>query len=154
MQCATWCSYEFGSLHRGCSIPSQVPTLETPQGGVWESNAIARYLARLADKGLFGKTAIDAVRFPCRPDNSHSICTVILLILIALLQICRHTSSSGLTFLLQRSMHLCAPGCILLFTPATFHMTKRYASEVCVNRVAYEIMKTLSCLTNGTQVNT
>ncbi|KAL0019967.1 hypothetical protein WJX79_010697 [Trebouxia sp. C0005] len=38
----------------------KVPTLETPQGGVWESNAIARYLARLADKGLFGKTAIDA----------------------------------------------------------------------------------------------
>ena len=40
----------------------QVPTLETPQGGVWESNAIARYVARLADKGLFGKTAIDMVR--------------------------------------------------------------------------------------------
>ena len=39
----------------------QVPTLETPQGGVWESNAIARYVARLADKGLFGKTNIDMV---------------------------------------------------------------------------------------------
>lgn len=38
--------------------------METPQGGVWESNAIARYIARLADKGLFGKTAIDAVRVP------------------------------------------------------------------------------------------
>ena len=47
----------------------------------------------------------------------------------SLLRICRHTSSSGLTFLLQRLMHLCAPGCILLCTPATFHMTKRYASE-------------------------
>ncbi|KAL3147918.1 hypothetical protein ABBQ32_002628 [Trebouxia sp. C0010 RCD-2024] len=37
----------------------KVPTLETPQGGVFESNAIARYIARLADKHLFGKTAID-----------------------------------------------------------------------------------------------
>ncbi len=79
MELATWCSYEFGSLHRGCSIPSQVPTLETPQGGVWESNAIARYLARLADKGLFGKTAIDAVRFPCFLVNNHYICAVNLL---------------------------------------------------------------------------
>jgi elongation factor 1-gamma len=37
----------------------KVPTLDTPQGSVFESNAIARYLARLADKGLFGKTPID-----------------------------------------------------------------------------------------------
>lgn len=44
------------------SLLGQVPTLETPQGGVWESNAIARYVARLADKRLFGKTAIDMVR--------------------------------------------------------------------------------------------
>ena len=43
-------------------LHGQVPTLETPQGGVFESNAIARYVARLADKGLFGKTAIDMVR--------------------------------------------------------------------------------------------
>ena len=40
----------------------QVPTLETPQGGVFESNAIARYVARIADKGLFGHTLFEAVR--------------------------------------------------------------------------------------------
>ena len=44
----------------------QVPTLETPQGGVFESNAIARYVARIADKGLFGHTLFGAVRpSPC-----------------------------------------------------------------------------------------
>ncbi|KAK9809891.1 hypothetical protein WJX72_001136 [[Myrmecia] bisecta] len=32
----------------------KVPTLDTPNGSVWESNAIARYVARQADKGLFG----------------------------------------------------------------------------------------------------
>ena len=36
--------------------------LETPQGGIWESNAIARYLARLSDSGLFGSTPIETVR--------------------------------------------------------------------------------------------
>ena len=35
--------------------------LETPTGGVWESNAIARYVARLADTGLFGSTAFETV---------------------------------------------------------------------------------------------
>lgn len=40
---------------------AQIPLLDTPQGSVWESNAIARYLARQADKGLFGKTRIDEV---------------------------------------------------------------------------------------------
>ncbi len=43
------------------SLAVQVPTLQTPEGGIWESNAIARYVARLADKGLFGATAYDAV---------------------------------------------------------------------------------------------
>ncbi len=43
----------------------QVPTLETPEGGVFESNAIARYVARLADKGLFGTTLLDTVRSAC-----------------------------------------------------------------------------------------
>ncbi len=43
----------------------QVPTLQTPEGAVWESNAIARYVARLADKGLFGVTAFDAVSLKC-----------------------------------------------------------------------------------------
>lgn len=44
----------------------KVPTLETPQGGVFESNAIARYVARIADKGLFGHTLFEAVRpSPC-----------------------------------------------------------------------------------------
>eukprot|EP00884_Botryococcus_braunii_P006615 jgi/Botrbrau1/15955/Bobra.0340s0003.1 len=37
----------------------KVPTLRTPDGGVFESNAIARYVARLADKGLFGATAYE-----------------------------------------------------------------------------------------------
>ena len=37
--------------------------LETPEGGIFESNAIARYVARLADKGLYGTTAIHAVRW-------------------------------------------------------------------------------------------
>ena len=39
----------------------QVPTLETPTGGVWESNAIARYVARLSDKGLFGTSQYEEV---------------------------------------------------------------------------------------------
>lgn len=42
-------------------IRMQVPTLETPHGGIWESNAIARYVARLSDKGLFGSTLFEAV---------------------------------------------------------------------------------------------
>ena len=42
-------------------VIAQVPTLETPQGGVFESNAIARYVARMADKGLFGHTSFEAV---------------------------------------------------------------------------------------------
>ncbi len=43
------------------TVTAQVPTLETPQGGVFESNAIARYVARIADKGLFGTTTFEAV---------------------------------------------------------------------------------------------
>ena len=39
----------------------QIPVLETPQGTIWESNAIARFVARLSDSGLFGETAIEAV---------------------------------------------------------------------------------------------
>ena len=38
----------------------KIPTLQTPEGGIWESNAIARYVARLADKGLYGKNAFEA----------------------------------------------------------------------------------------------
>ena len=39
-----------------------MPTLETPEGGVWESNAIARYVARASPAGaaLLGATPIDA----------------------------------------------------------------------------------------------
>jgi len=37
----------------------KVPTLETPEGSVWESNAIARYCARLGDAKLFGRSAIE-----------------------------------------------------------------------------------------------
>ena len=39
-----------------------MPTLETPEGGIFESNAIARYVARLAPSGLLGSTAVEAVR--------------------------------------------------------------------------------------------
>ena len=42
-------------------MPMQVPTLETSHGGIWESNAIARYVARLSDKGLLGSTLFEAV---------------------------------------------------------------------------------------------
>ena len=39
----------------------KVPTLETPEGAIWESNAIARYVARLNDTGkLFGKNNYEA----------------------------------------------------------------------------------------------
>ena len=48
------------SFRKG-KVIAQVPTLETPQGGVFESNAIARYVARMADKGLFGHTSFEAV---------------------------------------------------------------------------------------------
>ena len=41
---------------------AQVPTLETPEGGIFESNAIARYVARLAGTGLLGATPVQAVR--------------------------------------------------------------------------------------------
>ena len=50
----------FGQFPKG-KVIAQVPTLETPQGGVFESNAIARYVARMADKGLFGHTSFEAV---------------------------------------------------------------------------------------------
>lgn len=41
----------------------KVPTLSTPEGAIWESNAIARYVARLNPAaGLYGNTPIQAVR--------------------------------------------------------------------------------------------
>jgi Glutathione S-transferase, N-terminal domain len=51
-------------LDNSASDDMQVPTLETPEGGVFESNAIARYVARLADTGLFGTTLLDTVGCP------------------------------------------------------------------------------------------
>lgn len=39
----------------------QVPVLETAEGGVFESNAIARYVASLSDVGLLGKTDFEQV---------------------------------------------------------------------------------------------
>jgi hypothetical protein len=53
------------TLTYGVDCQWQVPTLQTPEGGLWESNAIARYVARLADKGLFGSTLFDTVSL-CR----------------------------------------------------------------------------------------
>merc|ERR1712063_35229 len=38
----------------------KVPTLETPEGGIFESNAIARYVARQADNGLYGRSPVEA----------------------------------------------------------------------------------------------
>lgn len=49
-------------LSPGSASASQVPTLETPEGGIFESNAIARYVARLGDNGLFGASPVEAVR--------------------------------------------------------------------------------------------
>jgi elongation factor 1-gamma len=40
----------------------KVPTLETPEGGVFESNAIARYVARAGNATLFGKTPLEAAQ--------------------------------------------------------------------------------------------
>ena len=51
----------WNSVHQCALMHAQVPTLQTPQGGIWESNAIARYVARLADMGLFGCTLFEAV---------------------------------------------------------------------------------------------
>ena len=56
----------------------QVPTLETPEGGVFESNAIARYVARLADTGLFGTTLLDTVGCLLQRGHSDSNCWTIL----------------------------------------------------------------------------
>lgn len=38
----------------------KVPTLETPEGCIWESNAIARYVARLGNNSIYGKTPFEA----------------------------------------------------------------------------------------------
>lgn len=58
-------------------VLAQVPTLETPEGGVFESNAMARYVARLADKGLFGATTYEEVGsfvagYPCHISHASS----------------------------------------------------------------------------------
>eukprot|EP00270_Netrium_digitus_P006149 TRINITY_DN183_c0_g1_i2.p1 TRINITY_DN183_c0_g1~~TRINITY_DN183_c0_g1_i2.p1 ORF type:complete len:445 (-),score=167.06 TRINITY_DN183_c0_g1_i2:397-1731(-) len=37
----------------------KIPVLSTPHGAIFESNAIARYVARLADKGLYGNTLLE-----------------------------------------------------------------------------------------------
>lgn len=40
----------------------KVPTLDTPQGCVFESNAIARHVARLKDTGLFGGSVFETAK--------------------------------------------------------------------------------------------
>ena len=45
-------------------LRAQVPALLTPEGGLFESNAIARYVAKLADPALVGKTAYESVSVP------------------------------------------------------------------------------------------
>ena len=41
------------------SPTGKVPVLKTEEGSIFESNAIARYVARITDKGLYGTTALD-----------------------------------------------------------------------------------------------
>merc|ERR1712176_970389 len=41
------------------SPTGKVPVLKTAEGAIFESNAIARYVARITDKGLYGTTALD-----------------------------------------------------------------------------------------------
>lgn len=51
------------SLSRSCGVcflSCQVPVLETPQGCLFESNAIARYVARLGGANLLGGSAFAA----------------------------------------------------------------------------------------------
>jgi elongation factor 1-gamma len=60
-------NFEFGKSNKTPEFlkmnpNGKVPVLETPQGAVWESNAIARYVARLSDNGLFGETPIEAAQ--------------------------------------------------------------------------------------------
>jgi elongation factor 1-gamma len=38
----------------------KVPVLQTPEGAIFESAAIARYVARLGDKSLYGKTVFES----------------------------------------------------------------------------------------------
>eukprot|EP00271_Cylindrocystis_brebissonii_P007679 TRINITY_DN2127_c0_g1_i1.p1 TRINITY_DN2127_c0_g1~~TRINITY_DN2127_c0_g1_i1.p1 ORF type:complete len:464 (-),score=112.20 TRINITY_DN2127_c0_g1_i1:1035-2378(-) len=37
----------------------KIPVLQTPNGAIFESNAIARYIARLSDSGLYGSTLLE-----------------------------------------------------------------------------------------------
>jgi elongation factor 1-gamma len=43
-----------------------VPVLETPEGGIFESNAIARYVARVGGGSLLGATPAEMVRVVAR----------------------------------------------------------------------------------------
>jgi len=41
----------------------KIPTLETPEGGIFESNSIARYVARMRlDTGIYGRTFYESVQ--------------------------------------------------------------------------------------------
>eukprot|EP00850_Spirogloea_muscicola_P012027 SM000076S21848 [mRNA] locus=s76:597472:600938:+ [translate_table: standard] len=51
-------SFKSGKIKQLTPI-GKVPVLETPSGAIFESNAIARYVSRLADKGLYGSSLID-----------------------------------------------------------------------------------------------
>lgn len=53
----------------------KVPVLETPEGCIFESNAIARYIARLRpDVGLYGRTFIQSVSARARARVLFSDC--------------------------------------------------------------------------------
>ena len=71
----------------------QVPTLETPEGGIFESNAIARYVARLADTGLFGTTLLDTVGLPLISESGAVLPAVFV------------SSSACDSFLMSSAMH-------------------------------------------------
>lgn len=57
-------NFEFGVTNKSPEYlqkcpTGKVPMLETDSGCIFESNAIARYVARITDKGLYGKSALD-----------------------------------------------------------------------------------------------
>ena len=96
---------------------AQVPVLETKEGGIFESNAIARYVARLgADKGLAGATPFEAVR--CLPSpragrrcSRRRITRLAPVLLLLLLCGRRRRWTCGRTMRATRSAARCSPGC-------------------------------------------
>jgi elongation factor 1-gamma len=71
--------YEFGkdneadTFLRNCSPLGRVPVLETPEGYIFESNAILRYFARRDTRhGLYGRTDFEAAQIDSWVDFVHN----------------------------------------------------------------------------------